>query len=84
MKNYSFYQNRECEYFPCHKGIAEEEFNCLFCYCPLFALGEKCGGDFERGRDGIKICSGCVFPHKKDNYEEMISRVKKVVEKTRV
>ena len=30
-----FFQNRPCEYFPCHKGIPEEAFNCLFCYCPL-------------------------------------------------
>ena len=28
---YQFIQNRACEYFPCHKGVAEEDFNCLFC-----------------------------------------------------
>ncbi len=33
-KHYTWFQNRECEYFPCHKGVREEEFNCLFCYCP--------------------------------------------------
>ena len=27
----SFFQNRECRYFPCHTGVPEKEFNCLFC-----------------------------------------------------
>ena len=39
--HHQFFQNRECKYFPCHKGIDEEEFNCLFCYCPLYALGKS-------------------------------------------
>ena len=30
-KHYNFFQNKECEYFPCHKGVKEEDFNCLFC-----------------------------------------------------
>ena len=40
-----FFQNRECPHFPCHRGIAAEEFNCLFCYCPLYTLGKRCGGN---------------------------------------
>ena len=43
--NYQFFQNRDCEFFPCHQGVRKEDFNCLFCYCPLYALGEDCGGD---------------------------------------
>ena len=39
-KQYAFMQNRACEYFPCHGGVPEEEFNCLFCWCPLYTLGE--------------------------------------------
>ena len=35
--------HKKCEYFPCHKGADPEDFNCLFCYCPLYALGDKCG-----------------------------------------
>ncbi len=42
-KHYNFFQNKECEYFPCHKGVKEEDFNCLFCYCPLYTLGKHCG-----------------------------------------
>ena len=30
---------------PCHKTVGES-FNCLFCYCPLYALGDQCGGNF--------------------------------------
>ena len=43
-KHYAFFSNKECEYFPCHAGADPENFNCLFCYCPLYALGDKCGG----------------------------------------
>ena len=46
-ENYSFFSNKKCEYFPCHKvsdKIAEEDFNCLFCYCPLY-LKKGCPGN---------------------------------------
>ena len=52
--HHQFFQNRECKYFPCHKGIDEEEFSCLFCYCPLYALGDQCGGNFTYMENGIK------------------------------
>ena len=29
MANYDFFQNKECEYFPCHAGADPENFNCL-------------------------------------------------------
>ena len=35
-----FYANRDCEYFPCHTVADPDNFNCLFCYCPLYALGK--------------------------------------------
>ena len=43
---YDFFQNRDCEYFPCHQNANPNTFSCLFCYCPLYALGEHCGGNF--------------------------------------
>lgn len=61
--HYSFYQNRECEFFPCHKVDNPEDFNCLYCYCPLYALGSHCGGDFHYMKNGIKDCSQCQVPH---------------------
>ena len=45
-KHFSCFTNRACEYFPCHEGVEPGSFNCLFCYCPLYALGTACGGNF--------------------------------------
>ena len=42
-ESYRFYQNKACEYFPCHPVDDPDSFNCLFCYCPLY-LQEKCLG----------------------------------------
>lgn len=74
MEHYRFFQNRECEYFPCHRGVSEEEFNCLFCYCPLYALGEDCGGNCHYTETGVKSCVNCSFPHRKENYEALLAR----------
>lgn len=79
-KNYSFFQNRSCEYFPCHKVSKEEDFNCLFCYCPLYALGRKCGGNFKYTENGFKDCSACAFPHRRENYEKVVSRYKDIMD----
>lgn len=68
--------NRQCEYFPCHKTDNPEEFNCLFCYCPLYALGDKCGGNFTYTETGIKDCSNCMIPHSKGAYDHVISKSK--------
>lgn len=72
--SYRYFQNRDCEYFPCHAGAREENFNCLFCYCPLYALGERCGGSFRYTESGIKDCSLCLFPHHAENYDRVIRR----------
>ena len=79
-ENYKFFQHRECEFFPCHKTEDEENFNCLFCYCPLYALGENCGGNFKYTQDGIKDCSDCLVPHKKKNYEYIMNKFDEIVE----
>ena len=73
-KHYAFFQNRECEFFPCHQGADPENFNCLFCYCPLYALGKKCGGNCSLTESGIKDCSGCLVPHRRENYGRIIAR----------
>lgn len=79
-KNYSFFQNRKCEYFPCHKVANDEDFNCLFCYCPLYALGKKCGGNCKYDEKGFKDCSDCTFPHRRENYGRVVSRYKEIME----
>ena len=83
-KHFAFYQNRACECFPCHPGVDEASFSCLFCYCPLYALGEKCGGHFTYTERGIKDCSSCLIPHRRENYgyvTEKLSEVVKLVAK---
>ena len=80
MSHYDFFQNKACEYFPCHAGADEECFSCLFCYCPLYALGDRCGGNFCYTKDGIKDCSGCLIPHRRENYERIIEKMPLVME----
>ncbi len=76
--SYKFFQNKTCEYFPCHEGGDAEGFNCLFCYCPLYALGENCGGNFSYTREGIKDCSRCLYPHALQSYENITSRFEEI------
>ncbi len=73
-----YFCNRDCPYFPCH-ALPEEEFNCLFCYCPLYALGEDCGGSYTILPSGVKDCSNCVFPHKRENYARVVEKTGELV-----
>lgn len=80
MKNsHSYFKNEECEYFPCHK-TSGEVFNCMFCCCPLFPLGDKCGGNFTYIEDGIKDCSNCLIPHTENGYAYISARIREVSE----
>ena len=80
MDHFKFFQNRSCEYFPCHKGVSEDAFNCLFCFCPLYALGDKCGGNFTYTKEHVKDCSNCARPHLRNNYDSICSGVSQVIE----
>ena len=77
-KGYSFFQNTNCEYFPCHQTNKTEDFNCLFCYCPLYALGEDCGGNFTYYK-GVKDCTDCLIPHSRNAYDYITSRFGELV-----
>ncbi len=79
MDNYKYFQHKDCEYFPCHKTGKPEEFNCLFCYCPLYALGKDCGGNFTYTETGVKDCSGCLLPHRRDTYDRIIAKMEQVI-----
>lgn len=78
MKNtYRYFENRECEYYPCHEGL--DGINCLFCYCPMYNYG-KCPGEcryIESDGRKIKDCSGCDFPHRAENYDKIIAFLSK-------
>ena len=80
MANYEFFQNKACEYFPCHKCADTENFNCLFCYCPLYALGDRCGGNFRYTENGVKACSNCLYPHRRQNYSGVMDKMSLVLE----
>ena len=75
MRHYAFFQNRDCEFFPCHQTDAPEKFNCLFCFCPLYHLGKDCGGVCTY-HDGVKDCSACLYPHDPAHYDEICARLK--------
>ena len=76
MENSScFFSNKDCKYYPCHKGL--EQFNCLFCYCPLYWL--ECPGNhefFEKGGVRLKNCVDCRFPHHPENYNKIMEILK--------
>lgn len=57
------FTNVDCPYFPCHTLLANETFNCAFCYCPLYALGPECGGAFRYNEKGYKDCTYCTVMH---------------------
>lgn len=78
-QNYKFNQHTKCEYFPCHKNADKETFNCLFCYCPLYMLKDKCGGNFKYN-NGIKDCSGCLVPHSPGGYDFIMEKMGLVIE----
>jgi len=70
-----FYQNRKCEYFPCHE-LDAEALNCLFCYCPLYHT--ECPGEVrivKMGDREIKDCSRCDFPHRPEHYDTIVEHL---------
>jgi len=60
--SHKFFSNKACEYFPCHKDVPIEKFNCIFCYCPLYP-NKGCPGVKTYLDNGLKDCSACKLPH---------------------
>ncbi len=79
QKNYTFFSHKDCEFFPCHKTNDPDNFNCLFCYCPLYALGPNCGGNYSYTETGFKDCSKCMFPHVRNNYDKILARYSDII-----
>lgn len=81
IEHFKYFANIECEYFPCHAQMEPSAFNCLFCFCPAYALGDQCGGNFSYdNEDGVKDCSDCTIPHHKDSYEFISGKAKLIVQ----
>jgi len=77
MHSHKFFSNKSCMFFPCHTE-PDDDFNCLFCYCPLYFLGDECGGNFRwviHKDIKLKICSDCPTPHIHENYEYITSKL---------
>ena len=74
-ESYKFFCNKKCVFFPCHRDVDPENFNCLFCYCPLYSMGDRCGGNFSFTPEGIKDCTDCPFPHFPDNYNAVLGKL---------
>jgi Zn-finger protein len=67
-----YFENRDCEYYPCHK-IETEGFNCLFCFCPLyFAICPGTPHYEEQNRVMFKTCTECEYPHRPENYQAIV------------
>ena len=75
-EDHTFFTNRSCKYFPCHAGADPEDFNCLFCYCPLYSMGPDCGGNFRYTDKGVKDCTGCLVPHRRENYGMIMEKLR--------
>ena len=77
--SYRFFQNKECEYFPCKS--TEDDLNCLFCFCPIYHV--DCKGNYTYTDKGIKDCSNCVIPHGIRGYEIVVSILKEINDETK-
>jgi len=76
MENsHRFFNNRDCRYFPCHQTKRPDDFNCLFCFCPLYFL-KDCGGTPHIMDNGVKDCTPCMLPHTPAGYDRIMERLK--------
>lgn len=77
MENsHRFFSNDGCRHFPCHKGL--KEFNCLFCYCPLYHREDCPGSPRYTQKNGrrVKVCTDCSFPHRPEHYDVIVELLK--------
>ena len=65
--NFMGFTHKDCEFFPCHVGVTdpEDNFNCLYCYCPLIFI--QCPGPYsvyaDKHGQKRKDCSACKIVH---------------------
>ena len=45
----------------------------------LYCLGRECGGNFRYLENGVKDCSNCLIPHRRDSYGYITARFTKIV-----
>ena len=79
-EQYKSFTHEKCEFYPCHKIGEGKKLNCLFCYCPLYALKESCEGNFKYVEGGIKDCSDCLIPHSQNGYDYIMKKISGLIE----
>jgi Zn-finger protein len=62
-----FFENKDCKYYPCHKGM--KEINCLFCFCPWF---------YHCGSKKVEPCENCTVPHHRDSYDMLMQGIREI------
>lgn len=78
-KHYDFFQNKLCEFYPCHPGADPETFSCLFCDCPLYA-GRPVRGELPLyGKRGQGLYH-CLRPHVRENYGKILEKMPEILE----
>jgi len=82
-ESFKFYENTKCEYYPCHdiSDSGLDNFNCTWCYCPLYQM-EECGGNYNILPNGIKDCSNCLIPHIPENYDYILGKLEELRNKS--
>ena len=67
MENsYKYFENKECEYYPCHKE--KQNLNCMFCYCPFYSHAKCPGNAMYVEVEGKKIKTNLRLPAKEVTY----------------
>ena len=72
--SYKYFENRDCEFWPCHGYSKEQGHNCMFCRCPLFNEHTCYGiitGEGVYLENGVKDCTNCRYNHDYDNADLM-------------
>ena len=75
QNSYRYFKNDQCKYYPCHKIEEGQDFNCLFCYCPMNCYDDCPGTPNYITRESgkrIKDCTNCTFPHIPENYDYIV------------
>ncbi len=85
-KDERIFTHDACPYFPCHQLPSDITFNCVFCYCPLYALGPDCGGAFRYNEKGYKDCTYCTVMHEGsrgfDRVQELFPKLAELARRT--
>ncbi len=79
-KHYDFFQNRLCEYYPCHPVQTPRPSAACFATVRSTPWVTGCGGNFHYTPNGIKDCTHCLRPHIRENYSKILEKMPEILE----